>query len=64
MGTGEVLLINALIDLTTRLILEYTSKPDADPVAVEQMNTKLGATVDLVRSKRPVPPPVAEGPTN
>lgn len=62
----EVLLINALIDLAARLILEYTSKPDADPAAIEQMNAKLDSTVELVKSKQPIPrptPPVEENPT-
>lgn len=38
--------------------------PDADPAAVEAMNASLDKTVEMVKSKQPIPRPVAEGPTN
>lgn len=56
-------LVNAALDLTARLAVEYMNHPDADPAEVETMNTKLDATVELVKSKKPVPRPVADPPT-
>lgn len=55
-------LANAAIDLAARLVAEYSNNPDADPEELAKMNAKLDSTVEMVKSKRPIPKPVAEGP--
>ena len=57
-------LVNAALDLAARLAMEYMNHPDADPAAVDEMNAKLDATVEMVKSKKPIPRPVDPGPTN
>lgn len=52
-------LVNAALDLAARLAMEYMNHPDADPAEVEKMNVKLDATVEMVKSKKPVPRPGA-----
>ena len=54
-------LANAAIDLAARLVQEYSNNPDADPAELEKMNAKLDATVELVKSKKPVPRPGEPG---
>lgn len=53
------LLANLAIDLATRLVSEYMNDPDSDPAEVEKLNAKLDATVEMVKSKKPVPRPGA-----
>jgi hypothetical protein len=50
-------LANAAIDLAARLVSEYRNSPDADPAELEKMNAKLDSTVEMVKSKRPIPRP-------
>lgn len=50
-------LVNAALDLAAKLAVEYMNSPDADPAEVEKMNAKLDSTVEMVKSKKPIPRP-------